>query len=323
MLTHGEIIKTPFVDAGFNVYQKLNALTPPYDGNCWPITFPEDIKWNDDTVVIIHLQDFVTIKNNACPELEKIEQHYGERANRVIVVHWTLGLQNVYNGPLNLIYFPTHSYDLLLNLKKNQNEWLPNLSTNPTKNWQCLNGTKRRHRELIAYYMQKSFSNGVLSLGEDIPLPEWSFSTYFGCENELNWMRLLPIYNKCKLNIVTETQYYETPGIITEKTIMALLGLQVPVVIGYKGIVTDCINHGFDMFTDIVNVSYEFYDDRERWKAAIDLNEDIINGNYDWNLIINRLKTNQDYVLNQWPDILVEQFNNNARDIALRLHQSG
>jgi len=321
MLTHGHIIKHPFIEAGFDVYQRLNALTPPYDSECWPITFPQDVVWKDNTIVIIHLQDFVTIKNNSCPELEKIEQHYAKHADRVVVVHWTIGLDTVYNGPMKLIYFPSHSYDLLLNLKQNQNEWQHKLSWSPTKNWQCLNGTTRRHRKLIAYYMQEHFNNGILSFGEEIPLREWDFRTYYGCENELNWLRLLPVYNDCKLNIVTETQYYETPGIITEKTLMALLGLQIPVVIGYKGIVTDCVNHGFDMFTDIVDISYEFLDDRERWKAAIDLNKDIINGNYNWDLVVDRLIANQNYVLNFWPSLLIEQFNNNAQDIVQYLRR--
>jgi hypothetical protein len=311
---YNEIFVNAFRNAGFDVVYQPSCLINDYNQHCWPIKFPE-VNWTDNTVVVMHTQDFVSINNGKCPELELIENHFGERSNRVVVIHWNIDLHTVYNGPLHLMYFPTHSYELLNKLSKTQEDWNVSLFRKRTKNWQCLNGTTRKHRELIAYYMQEHFTNGILSFGERIPLPEWDFSTYYGCENELNWIRLLPVYADCKVNIVTETQYYESPGIITEKTLMALLGLQVPIVIGYPGIAEHCKRLGFDMFEDLVDHSYDNMPDDARWKAAIDLNKGLINGKFDRNLILDRLLWNQNYVLNKWPNLLVEQFNDNARDI--------
>ena len=311
---YNEILKSTFQKAGFDVIYQPGCLEIPYDQKCWPIKFPE-VNWTDNTVVIMHCQDFITARDKNFPELKAIENHFGDRANQVVVVHWEYNLRRHYKGPLNLLYFPTHSYELLLNLRNTFDEWGPKLLKPRTKNWQCLNGTERYHRELVAFYMRDNFDNGVLSYGIRIPLEEWNFDTYKGCKNELNWQRLLPVYSNCKVNVVTETVYYDNPGIITEKTLMALLGLQIPIVIGYEGIVGHCERLGFDMFKDIIDISYDCMHNDYRWKNAIKRNVDIINGNFDYNSLKERLLKNQDYVLNHWPNLLIEQFNNNARGI--------
>ncbi len=317
---YNDILIRPFKKAGFDVVYQPSCLQLPYDQHCWPIKFPE-VNWKSNTVVVIHCQDFVSVIDNKCPELNVIEEHFGDRSNHVIVVHWNIDLHKIYNGPLKLIYFPTHSYELLHNLLKIKDQWQDQLIKDRSINWQCLNGTERRHRELIAYHLRNTFDNGILSLNTIIPLSKWDFDTYRGCENETNWLRLLPIYGSCKVNIITETMYYENPGIITEKTLMALLGLQIPIVIGYSGIVKHCKQLGFDMFEDLVDHSYDVLPNSIRWRSAIESNRNLINGNFDRHAIMDRLLINQDYVLNKWPSKLVDNFNNNARDIVQYLRQ--
>jgi len=310
----GDIFDNAFNGLGVNLQKKINALVPPY-GPPWNITFPT-VSWRNDTVVLIHLQDFLTFDElGNCIELKHIENHFGELSNRVIVIHWNIDLASVYSGPLHLIYFPTHSYDILQQIKEQENNWKPVINNSArTTNWQCLNGTPRRHRELIVHYLQENYNNGVISLGTKIPLEEWSFRNYIGCDNLENWLHLLRVYSRCKINIVTETEYYQYPGLITEKTLMAFLGLQIPIVIGYPGIVRHCQDLGFDMFEDIVDLSYDEMPNVNRWQKAIDLNRKIINGDINYTQLLDRLMANQDYVLNKWPKLLIEQFNNNVRD---------
>ena len=317
---YNDVLQKPFKDAGFDVIYEFAAMQPPYSPGMWPLRFPA-VEWTDNTVVIMHCQDFVSIVNGTCPELLAIEAHYGKRANQVVVVHWNINLQSVYIGPLQLLYFPAHSYGLLNILAQTQDEWKPGLLTNRPINWQCLNGTTRLHRRHIVYYIQDNFNNGVLSFGEEIPLPEWDFSNYYGCENETNWLKLQYIYTQCNVNIVTETQYYETPGIITEKTLMAFLGLQIPVLIGYRGMIDHIEELGFDVFRDLVDTSYDYWDDDVRWQDAIDLNADVINGKFNREKYMERMLRNQEYVLNVWPELLIEQFNSNARGTLQNLRQ--
>lgn len=307
MSTHyNQLFTQTFEQIGYHVVYQPSCLINNYDQKCWPINFP-DVQWTDNTLVVMHCQDFVSIRNGECPELITIEKHFAGRANQVVVVHWNMDLNKVYSGPMRLLHFPTHSYELLLNLNANRADWLPAFEKPRTTPWQCLNGIPRRHRNLVAEYLQKFYNNGVLSLGTIIPLPEWNYGTYFGCENELNWTRLLPVYSDCDVNIVTETQYYESPGIISEKTLMAFLGLQVPIVIGYPGIITHCEQLGFDMFRDVVDTDYEFANDDNRWKQALYLNSYLLNKGIDRDQLHSRLLSNQQHALNL-PEILVNNF---------------
>jgi hypothetical protein len=291
----------------YDVVYQPSCLLPNYNGKVWPIRYP-NVKWTDSTVVIMHCQDFVSIDEfGHCPELREIERHFGANAHRVVVVHWNVGLEKTYSGPMHLVYFPTHSYELLNNLGDNRAEWQPSLRQPRTIKWQSLNGIPRMHRRVVAAWLQAR-PGGVLSLGTEIPLDEWDYSTYFGCENELNWMRLLPIYSACDINIVTETMYTECPGIISEKTIMAILALQVPVVIGYRGIVQDCRDLGLDMFDDVVNNSYDLSDDTPRLFQALEYNSELFANGIDRTELESRLLANQTYLLDQWPDVMIDRY---------------
>lgn len=300
--------------AQYHVVYQPSCLMPDYNGLCWPIQYPE-FEWKDNTIVIMHCQDFVSIDEfGHCPELRAIERHYGIHADRIVVVHWNVGLEKTYDGPMHLIHFPTHSYELLNNLGQIRNQWQKELLKPRTIPWQSLNGIPRMHRRIVASWLQAR-PGGVLSLGTEIPLHEWDYSTYFGCENEQNWMRLLPIYGACDINIVTETMYSESPGIISEKTIMALLALQVPVVIGYRGIVQDCRDLGFDMFDDVVNTSYDLSEDGVRLFQALEYNSELFAQGIDRQSLQQRLLANQTYVLDQWPDIMIDRYRWRCREI--------
>lgn len=263
----------------------------------------------DDYCYVYVFPDFVTTKDGKILELEKIEKHHNQD-DKVVVVHWNVGLERYYTGPIELIYFPRHSYEFLCNIRDARSEWIDSINnTVRTKPWQCLNGTTRPSRIRLAYAMQEMFGqSGVLSLGDLIEIEDWPYTTYRGTENEDNWMRLLPIYSTVKTNVVSETQYENCPGIITEKTLMAVLALQVPILIGYPGIVDDFESLGFDSFSDIVDHSYDRMPDDLRMRNAIKRNQDVILGNYDYQSLRKRLLANQQYVLDVWPEKLLSDY---------------
>jgi hypothetical protein len=315
---YNEIIQKPFIDAGFDVVYQPSCLQRPYTGKSWTIQYPE-VNWTDNTIVLMHCQDFVNVDNGMSIDLLNIEHHFGERSNQVVVIVWNLNIP--YEGPLNIIYFPTHSYEFLTELQKTQHIWGPKLLCDRDLSWQCLNGTIKPHRVNVAHYLQDNFANGILSLHDEIPLMGSEYSKNYSWDNVKNWELLQPVYSRCRTNIVTETMYSSQTNIVTEKTLMALLALQVPVVIGHKGVVAECQILGFDMFDDIVDIDYDYYPAETRWHQAIELNKSIINGSYCYDSLQSRLIANQEYVLHTWPSKLVEQFNNNAQDIALHLRQ--
>ena len=318
MKHYNDILQKPFKDAGFTVIYQPSCLLNPYDGNKWPIQYPE-VNWTDNTVVIMHCQDFVNVRDNVCCELLDIESYFGERANQVVVVVWNLNIP--YTGPLNVIYFPTHSYEILTELNRRKQEWLSEFDCIKTTNWQCLNGQVKPHRVNVVNYL-RSRTDGILSLKNQIPLTNAEYDRVYNWNNILNWFELLPVYTKCKVNIVTETEYAYEFSIITEKTLMAFLALQVPIIIGYKHVINECESLGFDMFRDIVETDYDTYNDQDRWEQALVLNKDIIEGKFNYNALQERLIRNREYALTVWPELVVEWFNSNAQDILENLRQS-
>ena len=287
------------------IYQP-SCLINDYDGHCWPINFPHVNQWKNK-IVILHCQDFLSVQNGSCPELELIEQYYGDTASQVAVVHWNIGLDKVYNGPLQLYYFPTHSYELLGNLHASKQSWIDNFSYTRKTAWQCLNGIPRSHRKSVVGYLQKNFNNGIISLGKIVPLETDPYENYRGCENEVNWMRLQSVYSQCAINIVTETLYNNAPGIISEKTLMAFLAQQIPIVIGYAGIVEDCERLGFDMFRDIVDTSYDTEPNEIRWFNALNSNKLLLQNGIDLNVLQHRLQYNLKLALSL-PDMWVKNY---------------
>ena len=303
---------------GFDVVAEYNCFEPPYDPDAgWPLKLPQ-VKWSDNTVLLLHFQDFVTVGDRGILELDRVEQHYGEHSDRVIVTHWPHALDRYYQGKINLVEFPSHEWQIIRNLRATAHNWLPQLDAPRTRAWQCLNGRKCAHRHRVARILE-AWPHGVLSFGTAIPLPDWAYDTYPGTENEDNWMRLLPIYSASALNIVTETQYDRAPGIITEKTTMALLARQIPIVIGYAGIVRDCEELGFDMFTDLVDTSYDSLPNRRRAEAALWLNEDLIKGRINLAPYQDRLRQQQRFVLENYTLAMETRFREACADLALRL----
>lgn len=312
------LFRNTLTELGFDVIAQYNCFEPPYDPRTgWQLKLPH-VTWKNNTVVLLHFQDFVTAGTTGILELDRVQQHYGARSDRVIVTHWPHALHRYYSGMLNLIEFPSHEWQIIRNLRQTAAIWLPQFDVARTQAWQCLNGRKCHHRQRVARVLQ-TWGNGVLSLGTSIPLAQWPYHTYPGTENEENWMRLLPIYTRCAVNIVTETQYDTAPGIITEKTTMAMLAQQIPVVIGYAGIVRDCEEMGFDMFRDVLDLSYDLLPNHHRAEAALWLNEDVIKGKIDLAPYQDRLQAQREYVLERYTIDLEIRFREACKDLASRL----
>jgi hypothetical protein len=316
---HNEIITKTWQDLNYIVIYQEDCFRYPHNIH-WSIKFPQ-VKWTDRTVVIMHCQDFLTVNNGRFLELEIIEKHFGEFANRVIVVHWNINVDKHYYGPIKLIHFPTHSYNIMQRLTHEPYQnWQNSPKQIRTRNWQCLNGHPRPHRRCVHNWL-KQIPNGITALYDIDPLPQDSYKTAYQWQpeqhdlNERNFLQLSWLYETTQINIVTETQYSFPPGIISEKTLFAMLAQQVPIVIGYLGIVSDCEQLGFDMFRDIVDTSYDYADDVDRWKQALELNYKLLVNTPDLSHLESRLQEQKNYVLHVWPELLVSAFKKRSLEV--------
>jgi len=283
------------------------------DQTGWPLRLPDLLP---DHYLLLHFQDWVTWQNNAVVELQTVEQRYGSQANRVIVTHWNHNLANYYSGPVNLIELSSHNYSTAMSLQQTWPIW--NSILQSTKSgWQCLNGRFDRHRQRAVDILQH-WPNGTLSYGTRINLDQASYANYFECNNEQNFIRLMPIYSQHAVNIVTET-IYRDPGIITEKTMMAMAAEQIPIVIGHRGIVQDCRDLGFDMFDDLVDTSYDTLPNDSRVEQALLQNRDLITGKIDLSPYQTRLRAQREFLLNEFPKQIEQKFVSQCTALAKKL----
>ena len=303
---------------GFDLVNGRQTYAGPYNPETgWPIQLP----WQDprpNTLFVVHFPDFVTVRDGRVLELEKVEQFYKQYCHQVLVTHWTDDLDKIYQGPLNLVKFSNHNYDMANMLAEHFDSWQHIHSAPKTHAWQCLNGRICPHRRGVAYKM-KELGNGWLSLGTEIPLPQHDYSCLFGCENLPNFTSLSYVYQSAPVNIVTETQYDPPVGIITEKTQMAIAAQQIPIIIGYRGIVAHCRRMGFDMFDDVVDTSYDDLPNEVRWSAALERNWHLFQQPIDLEPYRSRLQRNMRRLLWGLPESMETAFVSQARALADRL----
>lgn len=296
------LLNARFDELGCQTVCRWNTLQPPYNWDQgWPLALP-DVQWNDNTRLVLHFQDRITATETGCAELKHIEQHYADRANQVIVVFYSHGLNQIYQGPVQLVEFSTHNWLTVNDLLRVQSQWQSTIDQPKTQAWQCLNGRICDHRQRVAQVLA-SWPNGTLSLGTQIPLPEWNYGTYRGTENYDNFVRLSSLYGSTRVNIVTETDYVARPGVISEKTLYAFVAQQIPIIVGHPGAVQDCRDMGFDMLDDLVDHSYDWLPNEQRAEVALELNQGLIQGQVDVSAWQSRINRNRDYVFNgflQW-----------------------
>jgi hypothetical protein len=304
---------------GFSNAHAPYAVKRPYSEETgWPLELSK-IEFGEKTLGHVHFPDFITLRSDgSCVELEQIEKFYGNHAHQILVTHWTHDLDQFYTGPVNLIRFSSHNLDTIVELRDRFDEWKHILDQPRPTAWQCLNGRICTHRRLTANIL-KDFDNGWLSLGMEMPLPEHAYDRYPGCENDDNFIALKYIYGSTAVNIVTETQFFEPTGIVTEKTLHAIMAEQIPIVIGHKGIVEHCRQMGLDMFDDLVDTSYDAVDGVARISAAIESNRDLITGRIDLSPYKDRLRRNREYVLWGLVDKMQADFAADARALGKKL----
>jgi hypothetical protein len=310
------LFRNTLEEFGFEPEIVYNCYNPVYNSETgWPLKLPE-FNPTPKSLLLLHFQDFFTNRNGRVIELDVVAQHYGPHANQVLITYWNHGL--TYNGPVNVIEFSNHNYDLARALHNRWNEWNHITKMPKTKAWQCLNGRMCLHRRRAVDVLQ-SWPNGVLSYGNEIALPEWAYSTYRGAENDDNFIRLAEVYGSCAVNIVTETEYNTAPGIISEKTLLAFAAQQIPVIIGHQGIVQHCKELGFDMFDDVVDISYDTLPNQVRVEQALHRNQDLILGNIDLAPYQDRLIRQQQFLLHQYPDLMQQKFRLDVQRLQAKL----
>lgn len=320
-MDYSVLFQQTFAELGFDVVGVWNVFESEYNWESgWQCRLPA-VNFKSNTVLIMYLQDRVTVVNGRVLELEKIVQHYGENSKQIVAVHMHPGLDEIYLGPVKLIEFSNHNRALMNSLQSQIELWQHIPQQTKTMAWQCLNGRPCQHRRRVVDVLQ-TWTNGILSYGRDIPLPQWDYSVYPGSSNEENFVRLAQVYGSCAFNIVTETLYDEYPGLYSEKILLAFLAHQIPVMISTPRLVEKLRMQGFDMFDDIVDHGYDLVPNDRRVEIALESNKSVILNRYDTSHLRPRFVANQELALNTLPDWYSTNLKTRARAIAKQFRLS-
>jgi hypothetical protein len=287
-----------------NFHYNDSLLLIPTHGTDWILDFPNEV--NTD-VVVMHAQDYMHInKDGSSNEISLIEEFQQTHDIKTLVlVHWNHNLKSVNNTSINLVEFPSHSHDLVQDLIRSKDTWFDSVSNKTQSiNYMCLNGIMKPHRENTYEYLKTLDIPAVVTAWQEPN--EYDFPTYddYNYNNVDNYISLIDTYRSTPVNIITESLYTEPVGIITEKTLFAFASLQLPILVAHKGAVKDAESYGFDMFTDIIDCSYDDLPNDIRWKSAIDLNMHILNGKFNYDDLLPRLKKNQEYLINGYLEFI-------------------
>lgn len=317
-MDYSVLFQQTFAELGFDVVGVWNVFDSEYNWESgWQCRLPV-VNFKSNTVLIMYLQDRVTVVNGRVLELEKIVQHYSANLEQIVAVHMHPGLDEIYSGPVKLIEFSNHNCALMNSLQSQIELWQHIPQQTKIMSWQCLNGRPCQHRRRAVDVLQ-TWTNGILSYGRDIPLTTWDYGTYPGSSNEENFVRLAQVYGSCAFNIVTETLYDEYPGLYSEKTLLAFLAHQIPIMISTPRLVEKLRLQGFDMFDDIVNHGYDLAPNDQRVEIALESNKQVILNQYDTSPLLPRLRANRELALVTLPNWYGTNFKTCAREIAEQL----
>jgi len=281
------------------------ALKKPITNSLWTIDIPtiSAEKWRQPNFrLVVHAQDFVHYyKNELCSELFWLEQQYTEeQQHKIIFLHWDHQLADTYSGRINCVEFASHSYELVHQLKERWHEWKDVLNKSVKYNWICLNGHPKPHRDKL-YQLLQNQPSGVVTHGLHNPAKFSPYFSNYGWNNVDNFISLMPLYQQSKASIVSETVYADHPGIISEKTLLAIAAKHPFMCIGHRKIHCDIQQRGFNNFEELFDLSYDDLPMDIRLTTAIDNNLSRIQ-HPDWQIetVQHKVEQNFDYLLSDY-----------------------
>jgi len=303
------------------------ALEYPITDKGWNITLPGEgiCRFNEpDFRLVFNLQDMLTTKASDYldipVELIKIRNFYKDWAdmNRIIVVVWPLNVVDVWpDNEFHIIEFSTHQYETWKSYKAAEDVLREAFSYEAKDyefNFLCMNRISKPHRKILHSKLSK-LTVGNVSLqcnGHELRYPGLDYKVYNDCYDNLsNLLSLKQNFNTSMFSVVTESQYHERFGIITEKTFNAIVAGHPFLVAGHQGCLDDIKSLGFKTWNSIFDEEYQYAKNSLRLDMMLNSNagyftkitsadlKDLVNENRD------TIDYNKDYFFNDFgPDRL-------------------
>lgn len=263
------------------------ALKYPITPAGWNIDMPgkDECRFEQkDFWLILNLQDMLTGGWGQMPyELKVIHDFYKGWAplDRIIVVTWPIGLAETWLDSFHVVEFSTHQYETWQSYSHKE-DYIRAAFADDNKrfenNFVCMNRIAKPHRK-ITHGRLNSFNTGNCSLqaaGIELKYPGLSFNDYDEQYNNLNnLLSLSENYNTSLFSVVTESQYAEEFGIITEKSFNAIVAGHLLMIVGHRHALDNLSSYGFQTYNKIFGEEYQHSSNQDRI-------DDMIFENLDW-----------------------------------------
>jgi hypothetical protein len=263
------------------------ALKFPITKDGWEVDMPDEDECNFDNPewrLVLNLQDMLTFDHDddVPRELLTIQAFYQEWAdlNRIIVVIWPVGIGNRWpQDSFHCIEFSTHQYETWESYKGSE-DVLRKIFSRTNKDMQdnfvCMNRIQKPHRKITASRLDiyKTGNISLQSAGRELKYPSPSYDEYnVHYDNLINLYGLSENFNSSFFSVITESQYAEPYGIITEKTFNAIVAGHPFLMVGHKGCLDDLKSYGFKTYPMIFDEEYQHLPNADRIDHMIEMNE--------------------------------------------------
>jgi len=139
-----------------------------------------------------------------------------------------------------------------------------------------MNRIQKPHRKITASRLDiyKTGNISLQSAGRELKYPSPSYDEYnVHYDNLINLYGLTENFNSSFFSVVTESQYAEPYGIITEKTFNAIVAGHPFLMVGHKGCLDDLRSYGFKTYPMIFDEEYQHLPNADRIDHMIEMNE--------------------------------------------------
>lgn len=274
------------------------ALKYPVTKNGWEVECPgpEECRFDEsDFYLILNLQDMLSMNDgDLFPiELERINATYAGWADlsRIIVVVWPIGLAEDWNkqASFNVVEFSTHQYETWEAYKLAEYQLRTEFKHREFEdNFLCMNRIDKWHRRAVYELLQDQPGNlSYQQSGKELKYPGWNYSEYDRhYDNLSNLFTLKDNFNTSLFSVVTESQYFERYGIVTEKTFNAIVAGHPFIMIGHQGALDDIKSLGFKTYDMFFDEKYDAVSNKFRAGSAL---------NDNWSFLENKMTQRQMY----------------------------
>lgn len=318
-----------------NSYVDSNALDYPWTSAGWPVRLPakSECRFEQrDFYVVLNLQDMLTQDAKGIVELREIHNHFVDWADlsRVIVCIWPQRIKNIWpDDSIQIVEFSTHQYATWQQYKHNEKllrEAFDVKHKNFEYNFVCMNRHDKPHRR-IAYSRLRAYGmSGNCSLqskGYELAYPNKPFEDYEAeYDNCANLISLDANFNSALFNIITESQYVEEFGIVSEKTFNAIVAGQPFAVIGHQLALEDIKCLGFVTYDNVFDEEYDHADNISRIDYLINKHPKLIQSHMHiddmWEVhdyCADRINFNRDYFFAEFGPMLLDRFQKQLLEI--------